>query len=151
MKLESFPPGSKAHPEAQTQSEQLSQVLSEKQPGQNIKISEMLKQNESLNESEVVCQAIVLELVQELYGKEAQRSEPATDKQESKQEAPEQHESKSKQQSEDFSKQAVIDKPVTTKDVYNFIANSINQTELKHQIKQIVEMKQRNNIENDLF
>lgn len=40
---------------------------------------------------------------------------------------------------------------MSTKDVYNFIANSINQTELKHQIKQIVEMKQRNNIENDLF
>lgn len=83
MKLESFPAGSKAHPEAQTQSEQLSQVLSEKQPGQNIKIAEMLKQNETMKESELVCRSILLELVDELCGKEAKSSEPAVDAPES--------------------------------------------------------------------
>ena len=36
-------------------------------------------------------------------------------------------------------------------DVYSFISNSINSPELKHQIKQVVEMKQRHYIENDLI
>lgn len=35
--------------------------------------------------------------------------------------------------------------------MYDYIANSVNQNELKHQIKQILDMKQRTNLENELL
>lgn len=42
-------------------------------------------------------------------------------------------------------------KDLTAEDIYKFLANSINQGELKHQIKQVIEMKQRQYVENDLI
>lgn len=42
-------------------------------------------------------------------------------------------------------------KNLAPQDIYHFISSSINQSELKHQIKQVIEMKQRQYVENDLI